>query len=513
MGAALVPWWFLVVLLVLSSLALTAFVALPLYRWVRDFRIRKVVGEVSHSLQMPLPDFLLTRRRVLADRLANDPAVLAVIDDQARAEGLPRQAIEKRAYKIAYDIVPSFNPAFYFRLGYWLARACVRNLYQVRLGYQDDQALAQLDNDISLLFLMNHRTNMDYVLVTYLTAHRSTMSYGVGEWARVWPIRPLMRAAGCYFLRRQSDDPLYRRLLERYVALATDAKVPHAIFPEGRLSRDGAVQPPRLGLISYITKHFDPVTSPDIVVIPIGTNYDSFPEQVTVLAHADESFVNRGRWFVWRSGTAFLLKTLVRMMVRRRRPFGYGCANFGTPISFATWLRRHWVDWNALDRAGRFTWLQRFADHFMTEIEGLVPVLPTSVLCTVLAESGGRALDDAEIGVRMTAAWQRFRAAGAHVYLPDGDEDRAVKEAIETLRGRKALTRTKDGAWRVGEKQQEWVAYCATSVAHFLARNQDTPAQNASDQDAPAVALAVTDAPRGHSRPQESAARPDDGRA
>jgi len=503
MGAALVPWWFLLLLLALSSMALTAFVALPLYRWMRAFRIKKVVGEVSHSLQMPLPDFLLTRRRVLADRLANDPAVLAVIDEQARAEGVARQVIEKRAYKIAYDIVPSFNPAFYFRLGYWIARACVRNLYQVRLGYQDDQALARLGNDISLLFLMNHRTNMDYVLVTYLTAHRSTMSYGVGEWARVWPIRPLMRAAGCYFLRRQSDDPLYRRLLERYVGLATEAKVPHAIFPEGQLSRDGTVQPPRLGLLSYITKHFDPVTSPDIVVIPIGTNYDSFPEQMTVTARAGESFVNRGRWFVWRAGVGFIGRTLVRMMVRRRRPFGYGCANFGTPISFATWLRQHWVDWNALDRDGRFMWLQRFADHFMAEIEGLVPVLPTSVLCTVLEESDGQAIDDAEIRARMKAAWQRFRAAGAHVYVPDGDEDRAVKEAVETLHSRKALIGAKDGTWHIAEKQQAWIAYCAASVAHFLAPGQE----------APAMALAATDAPRGHSLAQVHAAQPDDGRA
>lgn len=475
MGTATVPWWLLLALLGLSALAVAAFIMLPLYRWVRAMRVRAVVGEVAHSLQMPLPELLLTPRRVIADRLANDPAVLEMIGTLADERGQPVETLKKQAYKIAYDTVPSFNPAFYFRLGYWVARAWLRSLYKVRLGYQDNAALAEVGGDVSLIFLMNHRTNMDYVLVTYLTAQRSTMSYGIGEWARVWPIRPLMRAAGGYFLRRQSDDPLYRRILERYVHMATEAKVPHAIFPEGRLSRTGGLQPARLGLLSYVAKHFDPATSPDIVLIPIGTNYDSVPEEKTVIAHADESFVNRGRWFVLRSGVAFLITVMIQMILRWRRPFGYGCANFGAPISFSAWLRGQWVDWTALDRDRRFACLQRFSEHFMTQIAALIPVLPTSVLCTILIEAGDGELDDVEIERRMDAAWRRFRDAGAHVYLPRGDQGRAVREAMEMLRGRKALVRIKGGRWRIPEKQRPWVTYCANTVAHFLAKDEAGP--------------------------------------
>jgi glycerol-3-phosphate O-acyltransferase len=469
MGTALVPWWLLLVLLVLSVLAIAAFVLRPIYRWVRAQRVKAVVGEVTHSLQMPLPEFLLTPRRVLADRLANDPSVLEVVDTVAQETNTSRPLVMKRAYKTAYDIVPSFNPAFYFRLGYWVARAWLRSLYRVRLGYQDHEALAQLGDDVSLIFMMNHRTNMDYVLVTYLTAQRSTMSYGVGEWARVWPIQPLMRAAGGYFLRRQSSDPLYRRILERYVQTATEAKVPHAIFPEGRLSRTGGLQSAQLGLLSYITKTFDPTISPDIVLIPIGTNYDSVPEEKTVIAHADESFVNRGRWFVLRSGLSFFAKVAIQMIIRRQRPFGYGCANFGAPISFSDWLRGHWINWNDLDRDGRFLWLQRFGEHFMATIATLIPVLPSSVLCTVLVEADGASLTEDEITSRMNEAWDRFSGAGAHLYLPGGNRDRAVGEALQTLRRRKALIREKNGALQVPHKHWPWVRYTATSVAHFIA--------------------------------------------
>lgn len=56
---------------------------------------------------------------------------------------------------------------------------------------------------------------------------------------------------GAYFVRRNSGDDLYRRVLERYIAMATEAGVPQAVFPEGGLSRDGRLREPRLGVLDY----------------------------------------------------------------------------------------------------------------------------------------------------------------------------------------------------------------------------------------------------------------------
>src|SRR5947209_3177894 len=56
---------------------------------------------------------------------------------------------------------------------------------------------------------------------------------------------------GAYFVRRDSKDELYRRVLERYIAMATEAGVPQAVFPEGGLTRDGLIREPKLGVIDY----------------------------------------------------------------------------------------------------------------------------------------------------------------------------------------------------------------------------------------------------------------------
>ena len=97
----------------------------------------------------------------------------------------------------------------------------------------------------------------------------------MGEWARVWALQSLIRAMGGYFVRRDSSNALYRKVLARYVHMATDVRAwRRPVFPEGGLTRDGALRPPKLGLLSYMVSGFDPNGPRDIVFVPVGLNYD-----------------------------------------------------------------------------------------------------------------------------------------------------------------------------------------------------------------------------------------------
>ena len=96
----------------------------------------------------------------------------------------------------------------------------------------------------SLVYLMNHRSNADYVLVSYALAGRVAISYAVGEWARAFPLEHIFKAFGSYFVRRRYREPLYHAVLERYVQLITREGVTQGIFLEGGLTRDGRLQSP-----------------------------------------------------------------------------------------------------------------------------------------------------------------------------------------------------------------------------------------------------------------------------
>ena len=58
----------------------------------------------------------------------------------------------------------------------------------MRVGQFDRAEYDLIDKDATVIFVMNHRSNMDYVLVTHLASRAGALSYAVGEWARVWPL-------------------------------------------------------------------------------------------------------------------------------------------------------------------------------------------------------------------------------------------------------------------------------------------------------------------------------------
>lgn len=456
------PLWAVVLLSALAAVAVLDRIFVPGLRWFLRRRVNAVIDRLNARLRLRIRPFKLTRREVLVDRLAFDPRVLEAAEAHARETGEPREVVMRRVAVYAREIVPSFRPWAYFQVGYRIARAAARVLYRVRLGYADDEGLSRIDPQASVVFVVNHRSNMDYVLVAYLAAERTALSYAVGEWARVWPLQTLIRSMGAYFIRRNSKDPLYRRVLERYVQMATEAGVVQAVFPEGGLSRDGALRPPRLGLVDYMLRGFDPAGR-DLCFVPVGINYDRVLEDRALLAQAAGG---EGRGFLATATTAtrFGLRQALLWTLGRWHRFGYACVNFGTPVSVRAWSEARGVDWRALPREARSARLEELGAELMSEVAKLVPALPVSLVSTVLLEAGGAPLSELELHSRTQALARRLAAEGVRVYVPRGDEEYAMTVGLRMLVQRRLVVEA-GGGWAVARGEEPVLRYYAASLA------------------------------------------------
>ncbi|MBL6612643.1 MAG: 1-acyl-sn-glycerol-3-phosphate acyltransferase, partial [Reyranella sp.] len=283
-----VPLWLFVAIAAFAAWSLLDRLLIPSGRWFLRRRLNRLIDRVNRRLAVEIKPFQLTKRQVLIDRLVYDPQVVAAANDYARDNRVPREVAMAEVQRYAREIVPTFNAYIYFRIGYSIARAVARFLYRVRLGFADARTMSGVPPGTTVVFVMNHRSNMDYVLVAFLAAERTALSYAVGEWARIWPLQQLIRSMGAYFVRRNSNSPIYRRVLERYVHMATEAGVAQAMYPEGGLSRDGRLREPKLGLFDYMLKSFDPKGSHDIVFVPVALNYDRVLEDRTLLRSLDK---------------------------------------------------------------------------------------------------------------------------------------------------------------------------------------------------------------------------------
>ena len=468
MESVTLPLWLFVLLLVLASWALLDRLLVPGARWYFRRRVNRVIREINTRLNIELPQFKITRRQVLIDRLFHDARVQEAIERECAGKGELRDAVARRVDRYAREIVPAFNAFLYFRLGYWIGKALAKTLYRVRLGYTDTAALAAVNPRSSVVFVMNHRSNMDYVLVAFLAAERVALSYAVGEWARVWPLQQLIRSMGAYFVRRSSGDPLYRLVLQRYVQMAVEAGVPQAVYPEGGLSSDGRLRPPRLGLLDYMLKAFDPGGDRDLVFIPVGINYDRVLEDRTLLRKLDAAAPTRGVFYAVGRTAAFAASHLWLAVTRRWFRFGYACVNFGKPISMREYVARTGTDFRRLGDEARHREVERVGADIMGAIARIIPVLPVSLVATVFLQGRVAGWSELELKSAVHDLIMRLEAAGAHVYVPRGDLDYAIGVGLRMLLLRRIVVE-QDGLYRANPADLALLGYYANAIEPLVA--------------------------------------------
>ncbi|MEP7102193.1 MAG: 1-acyl-sn-glycerol-3-phosphate acyltransferase, partial [Burkholderiales bacterium] len=320
----------------------------------------------------------------------------------------------------------------------------------------------------TVVFVMNHRSNMDYILVSFLAAERVALSYAVGEWARIWPLQGLIRAMGAYFVRRNSGDPLYRMVLQRYVQMATEGGVPQAMYPEGGLTIDGALREPKLGLLDYMLKGFNPAGERDLVFIPVGINYDRVIEDRTLLRKLDAAPAPAGLARTLAITGGYLARQAVFTLTGKRYRYGYACVNFGQPVSVREHVAQRAIDFRVMDDATRRGAVAEMGKRLMDSIGAIVPVLPVPLVASVFMRDPRRALSELELKAEVLALIERVESRGAHVYVPRTDRDYALTVGLRMLTLRH-LVHERDGLFSANPDELKVLAYYANSIAHLNA--------------------------------------------
>ncbi|WP_299831828.1 1-acyl-sn-glycerol-3-phosphate acyltransferase [uncultured Roseobacter sp.] len=440
-----IPLWLFVLIVLFAAVTFASHFLFPSVRWFFRRRLERAVTRLNDRLTRPIEPFKLARRYDMIQRLIYDPEVTREIVNHAQSNKVPENVAFERARAYAREIVPSFSAFTYFGLGTRMSRLLVNSIYSVWTGPRNDEIIRSIPKDATVVFIMNHRSNMDYVLVTYLAARTSALSYAVGEWARVWPLSRLIRMMGAYFIRRKSRGALYRKVLARYVQMAIAGGVAQAIFPEGGLSLNGRLMPPRMGLLSYVLEGHDP-EGRDVVFVPVAINYDRVLEDRVLIAAAargDRRFGARISVVV-----RFILSKFWQGLRGRVTRFGTAAVVFGEPVSLRTF--------------GADKPVEDLARSLMQRIEAVMPVLAVPLISRVLAQKD-KPVSQPELVDCVKDLFEQVEP-----FMPEKlgkDLDAAVHNALAQMRKHGVVSEEAQG-WRIVPGQRSVIEYYANSIAH-----------------------------------------------
>jgi glycerol-3-phosphate O-acyltransferase len=434
--------------------------------WLQRRRLRSV-RSIRKEFRARIDRFTRTSKSHVRARLLSDSRVADAVARHVRETGEDEPAAWERVHGYVEEIVPDFNLISYYRLGYGVARVLAPLFYKVTVGYEARDDLDAIPRDATVVYLMNHRSNADYVVVAYVLSGSVAVSYAVGEWARVWPLEAVFKSFGSYFVRRRYREPLYHSVLERYVQLITRNGVTQGIFLEGGLTRDGRFREPKLGLLDYLIRvKTEPDFQSPLYIIPVAINYDRVLEDRSLLREQQPKHERLTRWQQLSEVSSYFFKVSARFVLRRARRYGRACVNFGAPMSVDEWLAAH-PGVLQLPREERLPRLKELADDVMGRIGDIMPVTPVPLAATALLGHSGEHIGRAEWEERLDELRLVLREARAPVV----GEERSSAEILDRALVMFTLRRVafaEEGGFRIDRSQDPLLRFYANSIAHFF---------------------------------------------
>jgi glycerol-3-phosphate O-acyltransferase len=417
--------------------------------------------------------FKLAGKSSVHGMLMANPEIAHAAAAHGAAHGLSADKVWSQVEVYIDEIIPSFSILAYYRFGYVVSRSVLKFFYKVSAEHHPAWSGKPLPRDAIVIYLMNHRSNADYLLVGYVLSGKVAISYAVGEWARAFPLEYIFKSFGSYFIRRKYREPLYHTVLEQYVQLITREGVTQGIFPEGGLTRDGKLRPGKIGLLDYMLGVArDEDLRRRIYLVPVAINYDRVLEDRTLLRELARSEGGRetprrkqlyevSRYVWWNAA---------RMVFRRWKRYGRAAVTVGEPLQIAQWfdaLQTSGTNLFELSRQHRLAEVQALCDQMMSRIGAIIPVTPVPLACAAIQSLDSDFVPRERLLGRMSEMRDVLLELNARVIRAEGGIDEIFDRAWKMLRMRKILVRSGDG-YVVLPKNRGLISYYANSIAHLL---------------------------------------------
>ena len=404
----------------------------------------------------------------IRQELLSSPRIRRHIDAMARTTDKSVAQIERLATKDLKRLCAAQDPAMLGLFHRFFDRVWNRIYDGLEVDQEGIERLRAAAREGAVVLLPSHKSHIDYLVlsdVLYINA-LSPPLIAAGDNLSFWPLGPLLRRAGAFFIRRSfKGKKLYAALVDAYMRKLLLEGHSIEFFIEGGRSRTGKLLPPKFGLLSMVVDAALLLNGRKISFVPVSIGYERIIEQrsyVHELSGGEKTKENLGG----------LLKA--PRLLRSR--YGRLYVQFGEVLDFDT-FRRDVADGEKgeLPPGTRRTLVQRLAHRAVYEMNRVTIVTPTALVAMALLSHRRRGMPESELlaTVQLLATGLRRENApfAATLANDDGVRADAVREATRLFMDGKLVARNDDHEepiYAVPDERRIGLEYYKNNILHFF---------------------------------------------
>ena len=293
---------------------------------------RNLLLQINRHRQSTTGPVLKTREEIKQNILTKE-SLQNFMRKHAKTRDIPIQKVHKDAERYLDEIAAKYNMVI-------IKTASVLITWFLKLMFEgvsvDEKGLEKIKNISTkgpLILVPCHKSHIDYLILSYLLYHNNMPCPHVaaGKNLSFWPIGPLFRGGGAFFIRRTFRGAvLYSKTFAGYVHNLLSEGFNIEFFIEGGRSRTGKLILPKLGLLSILLHAYKDGACEDLIFAPIFIGYDRVLEE--------SSYINE------LEGEKKQPESLMQVVKARKflkKRYGRIYIEFHVPISFKELLKQY----------------------------------------------------------------------------------------------------------------------------------------------------------------------------
>lgn len=336
---------------------------------------RYLIDQINRHRQSITGPVLKSRTEIIQGVMTH-PETQKIISEYAAEHKVPINKAQKEAANFLDEIAANYNLKVVK-----LFDICLRWIFRAMFdGTSVDQEglnkIRQASKKGPLVLVPCHKSHLDYLILSYVFYHNNLPCphIAAGKNLSFWPIGPLFRGGGAFFLRRTfKGEPLYPKIFSAYINKLLTEGFHMEFFIEGGRSRTGKLLPPKVGFLSLLVDAYMKNNWEDMLFVPIFIGYDRVLEEKAYI-HEMEG----GK----KSPETFLNVLKARKFLKKK--YGKIYINFHEPFSIKEHFSKGQTPFAKLGTDEQKQQLHFFGEKIINAINNEAVITPHAIIAAAL---------------------------------------------------------------------------------------------------------------------------------